>query len=107
MHELSLACSVLELVGSEMQRHGAGTLRSVEVTVGELSGVDSDAFAFSLQMVLDRSAYAGARVTLTRVSPRSLCTDLVLYALSAVRQPCHATGGGTGVSALVADGRDR
>ena len=74
MHELSLACSVLELVGSEMQRHGAGTLRIVEVTVGELSGVDSEAFAFSLQMVLDRSAYAGARVTLTRVSPRSLCT---------------------------------
>ena len=34
MHELSLACSVLELVGSEMQRHGAGTLRSVEVTDG-------------------------------------------------------------------------
>ena len=50
MHELSLACSVVELVGSELCRHGGGTLRTVEVTVGELSGVDSEAFAYALQM---------------------------------------------------------
>lgn len=71
MHELSLACSVVELVDNELRRHGGGRLRTVEVTVGDLSGVDSEAFAYSLQMILDRRY--GARVSLTRVSPRARC----------------------------------
>ena len=93
MHELSLACSVVELVGREMHRYGAGTLRSVEVTVGELSGVDSEAFAFSLQMVLDRSAYAGARVSLTRVTPRARCTLCgTCFEPTSLYMPCPQCG---------------
>lgn len=94
MHELSLACSVVELVGSELCRHGGGTLRTVEVTVGELSGVDSEAFAYALQMVLDRSDYAGARVALTRVSPRSRCRACgAVFAPASLYAPCPQCGG--------------
>ena len=62
MHELSLACSVVELVEKELALHGGGSVRCIEITIGDLSGVDNDAFLFSLNMVLERSAFAGARV---------------------------------------------
>ena len=67
MHELSLACSVVELVGKELALHGGGSVRFIEITIGDLSGVDNDAFLFSLNMVLERSAFAGARVMVDRV----------------------------------------
>ena len=60
MHELSLACSVVELVEKELALHGGGSVRCIEITIGDLSGVDNDAFLFSLNMVLERSAFAGA-----------------------------------------------
>ena len=56
MHELSLACSVVELVEKELALHGGGSVRCIEITIGDLSGVDNDAFLFSLNMVLERSA---------------------------------------------------
>ena len=58
MHELSLACSVVELVEKELALHGGGSVRCIEITIGDLSGVDNDAFLFSLNMVLERSAEA-------------------------------------------------
>ena len=67
MHELSLACSVVELVEKELALHGGGSVRCIEITIGDLSGVDNDAFLFSLNMVLERSAFAGARVMVDRV----------------------------------------
>ena len=53
MHELSLACSVVELVEKELALHGGGSVRCIEITIGDLSGVDNDAFLFSLNMVLE------------------------------------------------------
>ena len=47
MHELSLACSVVELVEKELALHGGGSVRCIEITIGDLSGVDNDAFLFS------------------------------------------------------------
>lgn len=44
MHELSLACSVVELVEKELALHGGGSVRCIEITIGDLSGVDNDAF---------------------------------------------------------------
>ena len=73
MHELSLACSVVELVEKELALHGGGSVRCIEITIGDLSGVDNDAFLFSLNMVLERSAFAGARVMVDRVKPLAVC----------------------------------
>ena len=39
MHELSLACSVVELVEKELALHGGGSVRCIEITIGDLSGV--------------------------------------------------------------------
>ena len=41
MHELSLACSVVELVEKELALHGGGSVRCIEITIGDLSGVDN------------------------------------------------------------------
>lgn len=72
MHELSLACSVVELVEKELALHGGGSVRCIEITIGDLSGVDNDAFYF-IEYGLERSAFAGARVMVDRVKPLAVC----------------------------------
>ena len=62
MHELSLACSVVELVEKELALHGGGSVRCIEITIGDLSGVDNDAYFFSLNKVLEPSSFAGADI---------------------------------------------
>ena len=47
MHELSLACSVVELVEKELALHGGGSVRCIEITIGDLSGVDNDCLLYT------------------------------------------------------------
>ena len=93
MHELSLACSVVELVDQEMRRHGRCRLCGIEVTIGDLSGVDNDSFLYSLQMVLERSVFAGIRVVVSRVKPKARCEDCgESFSPESLYTPCPRCG---------------
>lgn len=93
MHELSLACSVVELVEREMRRHGCGRLCAIEMTVGGLSGIDDDAFSYSLRMVLERTPFAGVRVEIHRVDPAARCDDCgETFRPASLYTPCPRCG---------------
>ncbi len=73
MHELSLAYSVVELVARELSCHGGGSLRSIEMSVGNLSGIDPEAFLFALKSVWAHSPFADALIKINRVEARAAC----------------------------------
>ena len=56
MHEMSLARCLLAQVGHLVEAHGGGTVRSIRVQLGPLSGVEplllASAFSFSHQVGL-------------------------------------------------------
>ncbi len=75
MHELSLAYSVVELVERELSRHGKGTLQSIEMSIGNFSGIDPEAFLFALETVWAHSPFAKAKLKITRVEARAVCNQ--------------------------------
>lgn len=73
MHELSLAMSVVGIVDDEMSRRPGAVLRSVEVEVGALSGVETETFRTALDSVLASSGYDGAHCELLLTPGRASC----------------------------------
>lgn len=73
MHELSLAMSVVGIVDDEMSRRPGAVLRSVEVEVGALSGVETETFRSALDSVLVSSGYDGAHCELLLTPGRASC----------------------------------
>ncbi|MEI6140320.1 MAG: hydrogenase maturation nickel metallochaperone HypA [Mariniphaga sp.] len=51
MHELSLAYEVIELAKREVVKNKVTTIFEMEIEVGDLSGVEADAFQSALEMI--------------------------------------------------------
>ena len=51
MHELSLAYEVIELAKREVVKNKVTTIFEMEIEVGDLSGVEADAFLSALEMI--------------------------------------------------------
>lgn len=73
MHELSLACSLVEEVIRIRQREGAAGVSEIAVTVGALSGVDCDALEFAFPMAAEGTELDGAALAVTAVPARVFC----------------------------------
>ena len=52
MHEMGIACSVLEALETEARRFPQGKIAKVGLRVGELAGVDPEALRFCLEAVV-------------------------------------------------------
>ena len=57
MHELGIANSVLEAVRVEAGKHPGAVPVTVGVRIGELSGVNPDALAFSFQVLTSETEW--------------------------------------------------
>lgn len=75
MHELSLAMSVIELVKSEATQLNNHAVKSIEIEVGELAGVELQAFRFSMNAVLKASQYATSRLNIIMKKAISHCSE--------------------------------
>ena len=66
MHELSIALSMIEQIEEEAARH-PGSVRSVQVRFGALSGVDCEALRFAWEIAREGTAVATAELEIERV----------------------------------------
>lgn len=71
MHELSLAQSILELVGQKVEHRDA--VREVYVTVGPLSGVWPDALEFGFQEIARQESFVNATLVMDCPKARFRC----------------------------------
>lgn len=67
MHELSIACSLVDLATEAAERAGAAKVVAVKVVVGAFSGVSAEALLFSYDV-----AAAGTRLEGSRLELRTL-----------------------------------
>ena len=72
MHELSIALSLVETICEELPALGAVRVSSVNLRVGDLSGVAADALAFAFDLATDHTRIAGARLHIERTDGREL-----------------------------------
>ena len=75
MHEFSMALEVLALAGREAERNKAKSIQEISIEVGDLSGVDADAFESALGLIVKDSILDQARISLVRTAGTGTCNN--------------------------------
>ncbi|MCX6286670.1 MAG: hydrogenase maturation nickel metallochaperone HypA [Bacteroidetes bacterium] len=73
MHELSLATDVINLVTEEAKKNGVSLVREILIEVGDLSGVEADAFQWALELLIKETILKDAEVRLLRTPGTGFC----------------------------------
>ena len=77
MHELSLACSIQEILEQEIGRRCGGKPRgrvpSLTVRVGSMSGVEPEALSFAWDVTRELGPFPEARLEIEPVPARAVC----------------------------------
>lgn len=75
MHELSLAESLVTQVSEIVTAEGAQKVVAITLLIGELSGVDRDAFEFVYPMAVENTILENARLVVNEQPARVACRD--------------------------------
>jgi hydrogenase nickel incorporation protein HypA/HybF len=94
MHEMSLAESILQIVEEAALAQGFNRVRELRLEIGALSGVESEALSFCLDVVLKNSVADGARVELETMPGRGWCMHCgETVPITALYDACPRCGG--------------
>lgn len=95
MHEMSLAMSVADIAGRTMEGYPGRSLTAVELTVGELAGVEIETFRTALDAVFRSSRWPAAVAEITVVPGESCCLNCgCRFASSTLYSVCPDCGSG-------------
>lgn len=72
MHEMSIACSIVDIAEEQARAAGAGRVNTVEVEVGRLAGVEVESLRFCWEAARDGLA-AGAELVIHEIPGRGFC----------------------------------
>jgi hydrogenase nickel incorporation protein HypA/HybF len=75
MHELAIAQSIFEIVGSTVSAEQAADVRAVRVRVGRLSGVVADSLQFCFSAIVADTPLGSASLLIEAVPAISQCKD--------------------------------
>ncbi|MHB1360380.1 MAG: hydrogenase maturation nickel metallochaperone HypA [Rhodocyclaceae bacterium] len=93
MHEMSLVESVRELIEDAAVREGFSRVSGVRVEIGQLSGVEREAFEFCFDIAMKDGIVAGARLEVVATPGRGACSECGREtALAVVYDPCEHCG---------------
>lgn len=73
MHELSLAIEVINLAQREAEKNLAETIQEITIEVGDLSGVEADAFESALELLVKESILENADINIIRTDGKGKC----------------------------------
>ncbi len=73
MHEFSMAIEVIDLAQREAEKNGAKTVQEITIEVGDLSGVEADAFESALGLLVKDSILGSATVNILRIPGKGRC----------------------------------
>jgi hydrogenase nickel incorporation protein HypA/HybF len=75
MHEMSIAQSLINILQEEMAKHGAATLRSVRLSVGEMSAIVPESLSFCFEIITQGTPLEGAKLLMDRIPLRGYCAQ--------------------------------
>lgn len=93
MHEMSLVESVRELIEEAAVREGFARAKSVRVEIGQLSGVEREAFEFCFDLAMRGGIADGAQLEIVATPGRGRCPACGREsALAVIYDPCEHCG---------------
>lgn len=75
MHEMSVAIGIMKVLAAKLREEGPCKLRSAELAVGELSGIDRDSLRFALDTLLDEAGYKDVQMRFEQVPAAFKCNN--------------------------------
>jgi hydrogenase nickel incorporation protein HypA/HybF len=75
MHEMSIAQSLITILEEEMEKHGAKSLKSVHLHIGQMSAIVPDALSFCFDVITEGTSLEGARLDMEIIPLRALCLE--------------------------------
>ncbi len=75
MHELSIACSLVDAACEAAAREGDVRVTKLNVRIGALSGIVKEALLFSFAMAAEGGACEGASLEIEEVAVTVMCPD--------------------------------
>ncbi|OGG93099.1 MAG: hydrogenase maturation nickel metallochaperone HypA [Candidatus Lambdaproteobacteria bacterium RIFOXYD2_FULL_50_16] len=75
MHELSIMQSVLESLSEEVKNRGGGRITEVTLSVGQASGVNTEALEFAFEALRPSSLLNNAQLTILTPPLLARCED--------------------------------
>ena len=75
MHELSIAMNIADLATGHALKAGAERVRSIELDIGALSGVEIGALTFAMDIAFKDTLLEGAEVKVNRIEACCECPD--------------------------------
>jgi hydrogenase nickel incorporation protein HypA/HybF len=73
MHELSIAISIVQIAAEAAENNGGGTVESLYLKLGKLSGVVKEALLFSWDLACAGTPIEGARLVIEEVPITARC----------------------------------
>lgn len=73
MHELSLATEVIRIVAHEAEKNNVSRISGIEIEVGDLSGVEADAFESALGLIVKGTLLEDAEIKIIRSPAGGIC----------------------------------
>jgi hydrogenase nickel incorporation protein HypA/HybF len=75
MHEFSLALEVINLAQREAEQNLAEKINEITIEIGDLSGVEADAFRSALELLVNDSILQNAVIQIVRTPGKGVCND--------------------------------
>jgi hydrogenase nickel incorporation protein HypA/HybF len=73
MHEFSLAEEVLKIARQEAEKNKALAVSEITIEVGNMSGIEPDAFKSALGLLSDGSILENACINILRIKGKGIC----------------------------------
>ena len=93
MNELSIAMSIVDICNEELQKAGASRVIQVELEIGSLSGVETEALEFSWDVAVKGTPVENAGLMIQKVEAKAKCQSCQAeFEIDNYFSPCPACG---------------
>jgi hydrogenase nickel incorporation protein HypA/HybF len=93
MHELSIVMSIIETAEEQVKKHNATSVESIDLIIGNLSGVDYHALEFAWEAAAKNTVLESAIRNIARVTGRARCSQCDCeFELKEVYEGCPQCG---------------
>ena len=75
MHEMSIALDISEILDEEMGKHPGRRLAGVTITVGELSGIETESLRFALEAAFAEQDREEVKLDIRKAPLKALCEE--------------------------------
>jgi hydrogenase nickel incorporation protein HypA/HybF len=93
MHELSIMMNIVDIAEEQVHKASASSVDRIEIEIGQLAGVEMDAFDFAWEIAIDKTVLQHAEKVIHRIEGKARCTECETeFQMSELFDPCPNCG---------------